>query len=93
MKFAVSMALVVLLLGMPRGCILATFHAPAAHPWCPRTTASDSAKASTHVAMAAVLAPVTSGIAPPSLFASETLPHSISPVSDDLYISYRILRI
>ena len=96
------MALVVLLLGMPLGCVLSTFHATSAHPCCPRTTSAnlkcpydlfDSAKATNHVAMAAVSVPVAAGVAPPSLFTSEALPHSLPPITNDLYISYRILRV
>ena len=101
MKFAVSVALVVLLLGMPVGCILAAHQASAAHPSCPRTSTNlkcpydlfDSAKASSHLAIAVVPVPAAIGIARPSLTDSDALPLTIAPVSDDLYISNRTLRI
>jgi hypothetical protein len=101
MKFTVSMALLVLLLGLPVGCILAAHQATAAHPCCPRTSTNlkcpydlfDSAKASSHLAIAIVPAPASLGIAPPTLNVSEALPLTIAPVSDDLCISNRILRI
>jgi len=99
MKFAVSMALVLLLLGMPLGCIFST--SPAAHPCCPRTSANlkcpydlfDSAKASSHVVAATVLALPTAGIAPQIPTVAEDLPLSIAATASDLYIFHRVLRI
>jgi hypothetical protein len=101
MKFAVSLALVVLMLGMPLGCILAAHQSTAAHPCCPRTSTSfkcpydlfDSAKASSNLAVAVAPVPVVVRIDPPALTVSDALPISIAPTTDDLYISNRILRI
>jgi hypothetical protein len=101
MKFAVSMAIVILALGMPLGCILAAHQATAAHPCCPRTGTNfkcpydlfDSAKASHNVAIAPSPASVAMGIVPPALNVSKAPTVSIAPVCDDLCISNRILRI
>ena len=95
------MALVVLLLGMPVGCILAAHQATAAHPCCPRTSTNlkcpydlfDSAKASSNLAIAVAPVPLAVRIDPPSLTVSGPLPLLIVPTSDDLCISNRILRI
>jgi hypothetical protein len=99
MKLAVSMVLVVLLLGMPLGCILST--SPAAHPCCPRTSASikcpydlfDSAKASSHAAVAVAPVPVAIEIDPPGPGVPELFSPAEPAATNDLYISYRILRI
>jgi hypothetical protein len=101
MKFAVSIALVVLLLGLPVGCILAAHQAAAAHPCCPRTSANlkcpydlfDSAKASSHLTIAIVPVRASIGMAAPTLTVSEALPLTIATVCNDLCISNRILRI
>jgi len=98
MKFMVSMALVVLLLGMPLGCILAACEATPAHAHCPRTTTNircpydlfDSAK----VTSVAAHVPPANGIAMAPLYASITLvPVAIANNSSDLLILNRILRI
>jgi hypothetical protein len=99
MKIAISMALVVLLLGMPLGCILST--SPAAHPCCPRTSANlkcpydlfDSAKASSHIVVAVAPVPVAVETNPPGPGVSELLATTAPAATNDLYISYRILRI
>ncbi len=101
MKFAVSMALVVLMLAMPLSCILAAYQAPAAHPCCPRTSTNlkcpydlfDSAKASSNAAFAAVPVAVAVRIEPPIFSVSEALPLLIAPTGGDLYISNRVLRV
>jgi hypothetical protein len=101
MKFAVSLALVVLLLGMPLGCILAAHHATAAHPCCPRNSTNlkcpydlfDSAKASSNLGVAVAPVPVVVRIDSPALTVSDVLPISIAPTNDDLFISNRVLRI
>jgi hypothetical protein len=98
MKFAVSIAIVVLLLGMPLGCILSACQ-PAASPCCPRTSANvkclydylDSAKAVTPVAIS--LPATTIGIVPPSQTSVDDFSiAAIEPVGD-LNILNRILRI
>lgn len=100
MKFAVSLAMAVLLLGMPLGCILASCQVAApVHPCCPRTSPNlkcpydtfDSAKVAIQVAMA--VPPAVLGIAPPA--ASITFQPAPEPAEDlsDSYIFNRILRI
>jgi hypothetical protein len=101
MKFAVSVAIVVLALGMPLGCILAAHQATAVHPCCPRTGTNfkcpydlfDSAKASHNVAIAPSPASLAMGIIAPTPTVSKAPTVSVAPVSDDLCISNRILRI
>jgi hypothetical protein len=53
----------------------------------------DSAKASNSVAIAPSPAPLAMGIAPPTLTVSKAPTAFIAPVTDDLCISNRILRI
>jgi hypothetical protein len=99
MKFAVSIALVVLLLGMPLSCILAKCQVPA--PCCPRTSTSfkcpydalDNAKVATIVANADVPIAVATGIAPPSPSIVRDLFLEIAEDRRGLYILNRILRI
>ncbi len=102
MKFAASVAMAVLLLGMPLGCILATCQIDApAHPCCPRTGANlkcpydalDSAKVANTVAIAAVPVDLATEAAPPKV-PSVTLDPA-PPLADrsDSYILNRILRI
>jgi len=101
MKFAISVALVVLLLGMPLGCILAKCQISApGRPCCPQSRANlqcpydalDSAKAVPNLAIADV----------PVLSAAEFVPFvtrewisspAIVENSSDLCILNRILRI
>jgi hypothetical protein len=72
MRFAVSVALVLLLLGMPLGCVLGACQLPA--PCCPRpgTTvkcpydALDAAKVANLAAIANVPVAVEAGTVPPS---------------------------
>jgi hypothetical protein len=99
MKFAVSLAMAVLLLGMPLACVVASCQiAPPAHPCCPRTGANlkcpydalDSAKVATLVAsMPAAermeIAPQISSV----LLDSE----SVAADRSNTYILNRILRI
>ena len=99
MKFAVSVALAVILLGLPLACVLSTCQI-LEHPCCPRTSANlkcpydylDAAKAATVIAVANVPA-VVAGIVPPAL----ELAHDFSPVVQehrgDLHILHRNLRI
>ncbi len=99
MKFAVSIALVILFLGMPVGCVLAG--ANPAHPCCPHTNtnircpydALDSAKIA-GIAVVAVLptAPLV-GIAPPNPPVWRDLLPEIAEDQPDLYVLNRILRI
>jgi hypothetical protein len=100
MKFAVSMALVVLLLGMPLACILVACDATPAHPCCPRTTTNircpydlfDSAKVAS-VSIAAHV-PATIGIAIAPASASIMLvPEDVGSDGSDLFLLNRILRI
>ena len=99
MKFAVSIALAVILLGLPLACVLSSCQV-LEHPCCPRTSTNlkcpydylDSAKAATVVAIASspaaeiIIAPPTPEVA-----------YDLSPVADssraDLCILNRILRI
>jgi hypothetical protein len=93
------MALVVLLLGMPVGCILAGY-APT-HPCCPSKSASskcpydalDNAKAVNSAAIADVPMEIASAIAPPSLPRLRDLVPEIAESQPDLYVLNRILRI
>jgi hypothetical protein len=99
MKFAVSLAMAVLLLGMPLSCLLAPCQiAPPAHPCCPRTgtnlkcpyDALDSAKVAILVASTPALERIE--IAP--LISSAPIgPESIAADGSDSYILNRILRI
>lgn len=102
MKFAVSFAMVVLLLGMPLGCILATCQIDgAAHPCCPRTAAKltcpydtfDSAKVANMVAIVALPASEAIEIASQAPnFSREVAPLIVADYRDS-YIFNRILRI
>jgi xanthine/uracil permease len=101
MKFAISVALVVLLLGMPLGCILAACQVVAPpHPCCPRTNTSvkcpydalDSAKVATIAAVAVVPMAAETGIAPANRSIVESSP-TVTEDRSDLYILNRILRI
>lgn len=98
MRFAVSVALVVLLLvGMPLGCVMAGF-APS-HPCCPRTSvnskcpydALDHAK----IVSAAAVAPAVAVafVIPPSRPVMRDLLPEIAEDQPDLYVLNRILRI
>jgi hypothetical protein len=98
-KFAVSLALLVLLLGMPLGCILAA--SPAMHSCCPRTSANlkcpydlfDSAKAATVLVTVSLPATRTIEIAPPSpVVMIVSAPLAVEDGSD-LHMLNRILRI
>jgi hypothetical protein len=100
MKFAVSIALVtLLLLGMPLGCILAG--SSPAHPCCPPTKANvkcpydalDTAKI-VNVAVVAVM-PISAvmGIIPPSPPVMRDLLPETAEDQPDLYVLNRILRI
>ncbi len=102
MKFAVSFAMVVLLLGMPLGCILATCQIDGpAHPCCPRTAAKLTCPYDTFDS--AKIANMVPGVGLPASDAIETasqtpnFSHDFAPliVTDhsDSYILNRILRI
>jgi|HubBroStandDraft_2_1064218.scaffolds.fasta_scaffold921876_1 hypothetical protein len=99
MKFAVSMALVALLLGMPLGCILVKCQVPA--PCCPRTSTSfkcpydalDTAKVASLAAAVDVPIAVATGIAPPPPPVLRDLRPEIAEDQPDLCILNRILRI
>ncbi len=99
MKLGVSIALLVLLLGMPVGCVLAGFDP--GHPCCPRTGASvkcpydtlDNAKISSPGAVADVPTGVVTLLVPTG---SPTLRDFLPEVVEahpDLYVLNRILRI
>jgi hypothetical protein len=98
MKFAASVALVVLLLGMPLGCVLAG--SSPAHPCCPPTKASlkcpydalDNAKTAV-VAVAVLPIATVIGIMPPSPPVVRDLLPEIAEDQPDLYVLNRILRI
>jgi hypothetical protein len=99
MKFAVSVALMILLLGMPLSCVLANCQVPA--PCCPHTSTSfrcpydalDSAKIAGIAAVANVPMAVATRTAPPD--PRIDIGTSPTPTQDrtDLYILNRILRI
>ncbi|MGA3188393.1 MAG: hypothetical protein ABSF22_14910 [Bryobacteraceae bacterium] len=99
MKFAVSIALVILLLGMPLDCILAKCQLPA--PCCPRTNTSfkcpydalDSAKIVHVAAIANVPVMPVAGLVP--AVTNIQWEQSSPTVEDrsDLYILNRLLRI
>jgi hypothetical protein len=99
MKFAVSIAVIVLLLGMPLGCMLAG--SSPTHPCCPRTTATskcpydalDNAKVATITATVSLPVAIGSGIAPPSQPVLRDLLPEIADDQPDLYVLNRILRI
>jgi len=99
MKFAVSIALVILFLGMPVGCVLAG--ANPAHPCCPRTGTNvkcpyDALDAAKIAGVAVVAAPPTAplvGIAPPNPPVMQDLLPEIAEGQPDLYVLNRILRI
>lgn len=99
MKFAISVALMILLFGMPLSCVLANCQVPA--PCCPRTSsgfkcpydALDSAKIAGIATIANVPMAVATWIAPPD--PRVEVRTSPAPPQDrtDLYIVNRILRI
>ncbi len=99
MKFAVSVALMTLLLGMPLSCVLANCQVPA--PCCPRTSTSfkcpydalDSAKVAGIAAVANVPLAVGTWIAPPDPRIEIGTSPAPSQDRTDLYIVNRILRI
>ncbi len=99
MKFAVSMALVALLLGMPIGCILAG--SSPAHPCCPPTKTSlkcpydalDNAKIAGVVATVALPIAIVTRIVPPSPPVMRDLRPEITEDQPDLYVLNRILRV
>jgi hypothetical protein len=99
MRFAVSIALVVLLLGMPLGCILAKCQVPA--PCCPRTSSSfkcpydalDNAKVAAIAAAVSIPILAWVEIAPPSPPVMRDLLPEIAENQPDLYVLNRILRI
>jgi hypothetical protein len=101
MKFAVSVALVTLLLAMPLGCVLGACQVSApTHPCCPRTAANfkcpydtlDSAKVVNIVSIAEVPMVASEVAAPSPRIARELLP-DIAEERRELYILNRILRI
>jgi len=99
MKFAVSVAIIVLLLGMPIGCVLAGLSP--GHPCCPRTTASskcpydllDAAKIAGIAAAAVVPVVASAAIAPPTQQVIQDLLPEAAEDQPDLYVLNRILRI
>jgi hypothetical protein len=99
MKFAVSVALVVLLLGLPLDCVLAKCQVPA--PCCPRTNTSfkcpydalDSAKIAGIAAIANVPALSAAGFAPQAKNVELHPSPIIVEDRGDLYILNRLLRI
>jgi hypothetical protein len=97
-KFAVSVAIVVLLLGMPVGCILVG--ASPAHPCCPRTNTNvkcpyDALDAAKIVGIVAVIPmPISiAAIVPPSPSVMRDLLPEVAEDQPDLYILNRILRV
>jgi len=99
MKFAVSVAMVVLLLALPLACVLGACQPSA--PCCPKPNNNlrcpydtlDSAKIAGAVAIADVPIAITIGIAPPSPRAFRDPLPATAPDRGDLYILNRILRI
>jgi hypothetical protein len=99
MRFAVSIALVVLFLGMPVGCVLAGSNP--AHPCCPRTgtdvkcpyDALDAAKIAGIAVVAIVPSSAVIVIAPPSPPVMRDLLSEVTEDQPDLYVLNRILRI
>jgi hypothetical protein len=99
MKYAVSVAMVVMLLGMPLGCILN--FVPSVHPCCPRTGSTlkcpydtfDSAKIAKVVATVAIPSADRTGIAPQVRSIPPTPVPSIAEDRSDLHLLNRILRI
>jgi len=98
-KFAVSIAIVVLLLGMPVGCVLAGI--TPAHACCPRTSvvskcpydALDNAKIASIVAIAVMPEAILAGVVPPNQPVLRDLLPEIAEAQPDLYVLNRILRI
>jgi hypothetical protein len=98
-KFAVAVAIVVLLLGMPVGCILVG--ASPAHPCCPRTNtnikcpydALDAAKIVGFAAIVPVPISVVAAITPPTSSVLRDLLPEVVEDQPDLYILNRILRV
>ena len=98
MKHAVSFAMVLLLLGMPLGCILTP--CAIAHPCCPKTDASlkcpydtfDSAKVAGMV-VAVSLPTGHTQIEPDTTFVATPFTPSIEKDGSNLHILNRILRI
>src|SRR5579862_6695600 len=101
MKFAVSLALLVLLLGMPLSCLLAACPVPAPHhPCCPRTAnfkcpydTLDSAKLTSIAAIVPLPVADVTAIAPQITSVPLDAAPSIIQDRGDLYILNRILRI
>jgi hypothetical protein len=98
MKHAVSFAMVLLLLGMPLGCILTP--CAIAHPCCPKTDANlkcpydtfDSAKVASLVVTVSLPAGQAQ-IEPEITFAATSFTPSIEKDESNLHILNRILRI
>jgi hypothetical protein len=99
MKFAVSVALLVLLLGLPVGCILAG--STPAHPCCPPTKTSlkcpydalDNAKIAGVVAIATLPVGVVIRIVPLRQPVLRDLLPELAESQPDLYVLNRILRV
>lgn len=99
MKLAVSVALVVLLLGMPIGCILAGYSPT--HPCCPHKSASskcpydalDNAKAASIVPVANIPATIVTGIVLPNPPVVRDLLPELAEDQPEIYVLNRILRI
>src|ERR1700722_159241 len=99
MKFAVSIALVTLLLGMPLGCVLAG--SSPSHPCCPPIKTSvkcpydalDTAKIVSVAVIAVMPVAAVTGIIPSSPPVIRYLLPEIAEDQPDLYVLNRILRI
>ena len=98
MKYWVSLALLVLLLGMPVGCILAG--SSPAHPCCPRKSMSlkcpydalDNAKITSTAPVASVPMAMVSVVLPNPPVMRDLLPE-VAEAQPDLLVLNRILRI
>lgn len=99
MKFAVSVALVLLLMGMPLGCILAGINP--AHPCCPKTSVIskcpydtlDNAKMASMGLVATVPVVAVTLVAPPAAPVLQDLQAAVAEAQPDLYVLNRILRV
>jgi hypothetical protein len=95
----VSAALVVLLLGMPLGCILAGINP--AHPCCPKTSVISKCPYDTlddakivnlgHIAVTPIVAATV--ISAPSAPVLQDLQPAVAEAQPDLYVLNRILRV
>jgi hypothetical protein len=99
MKFAASVTLIVLLLGMPLGCILAG--STPSHPCCPPTKTSvkcpydalDTAKIVSVAVITVMPVAAVMAIIPPGPTVTRDLLPEIAEDQPDLYVLNPILRI